>query len=262
MQKNVADIYMGNDARRKGGDGGMVSGINNNLASSFFTNLYGSSNSSNSTLNFLGDYASIKNGSYKKLLKAYYKIGSSNNQSSSSDKTSDSKDATKKMQATKLATSELTKSAKALMDDSLFAKSKAVKNEQTGEVTYDYDRTKIEAAVKDFVSNYNAVIEDAGNADSNSILTKGVILTGATKANTNMLAKAGITIGKDNKLVLDEEKLKTADVTDIKTLFHDKYSYGSTVERNSSAMYYSASSSINSYARKYGSRGVNYDYSA
>ena len=242
----------------------MVSGISNNYINSFFNNLYGngSNSTSNSTSTFLSDYASIKNGSYKKLLGAYYRLGNNNSTSSSSDTTSESKDATKKMQATKLVASDLNKSAKTLMDDKLFAKNKSVKDEQTGEVTYEYDRDKIESAVKDFVMNYNAMIENAGDSDSNSILSKGVILTGATKANTNMLAKVGITIGKDNKLVLSEEDLKKADVSDIKSLFHDKYSYGSTVERNSSAMYYSASSKINSYAQKYGSSGVNYDYSA
>ncbi len=238
----------------------MVSGINNN--SFLFNSFYQTNTTTNSTSTFLSDYASIKNGSYKKLLTAYYKLGNNNSTSSSSDATSESKDATTKLQATKLAASNLNKSSKALMEDKLFEKTKAVKNEETGEVTYDYDLDKIHSAVKSFVEDYNAMITDAGNSSTKSILTKGVILTTATKANDSLLEKVGITIGKDNKLEIDEEALKEAKVTDIKSLFHDKYSYGSIIERNSSAMQYSASSKINSYAAKYGGSGVNYDYYA
>lgn len=241
----------------------MLSGINSNT-SSLFTSFFGTSSTSSTsaTTTFLSDYASIKNGSYKKLLKAYYNLGNSNSTSSSSDATSESKDAATKLQATKLAATDLNKSAKALMEDKLFEKTKAVTNEETGEVTYDYDRDKIEAAVKSFVNDYNALIDDVGDASVNSILKKGVIITTATSANESLLGKVGITIGKGNKLEIDEEELKKASVTDIKSLFHDKYSYGSTVERNSSGILYSASSNISSYVSKYGASGVNYDYYA
>lgn len=40
-----------------------------------------------------------------------------------------------------------------------------------------------------------------------------------TDKNSNMLAKIGITIGKGNKLELDEDALKQADISSLKTVF-------------------------------------------
>ena len=41
-----------------------------------------------------------------------------------------------------------------------------------------------------------------------------------TDKNSNMLAKIGITIGKGNKLELDEDALKQADISSLKTVFY------------------------------------------
>ena len=42
----------------------------------------------------------------------------------------------------------------------------------------------------------------------------------------NMLAKIGITIGKGNKLELDEDALKQADISSLKTVFTGYNSFG------------------------------------
>ena len=47
------------------------------------------------------------------------------------------------------------------------------------------------------------------------------IMTGMTDKNSNMLAQIGITIGKGNKLELDEDALKQADISSLKTVLQD-----------------------------------------
>lgn len=61
-------------------------------------------------------------------------------------------------------------------------------------------------AVKSFVEDYNAVVEQAGNSDTENILRNAMWMTGITDSTENMLARAGSTIGKGNKL--DKETLK------------------------------------------------------
>ena len=46
-------------------------------------------------------------------------------------------------------------------------------------------------------------------------------MTGMTDKNSNMLAQIGITIGKGNKLELDEDAIKQADISSLKTVLQD-----------------------------------------
>ena len=102
------------------------------------------------------------------------------------------------------------------------------KDEKTGEetVTEDYDWDKIVKAVKTFVDDYNSVVEEIGNSDEKRVLRNGVWLTGMTKSTEKLLKKTGITIGKGNKLELDEEEFKEAGIATIKSAF---YGYGRRV---------------------------------
>ena len=148
----------------------------------------------------LGDYAAIKNGSYKKLLKAYYA-------KQDAEKSTISSDAMKNSSLVKSSADALKKSANALNNDALWEKKE------------DYDWDAITKAVKTFVDDYNSVVKLAGNSDSKGVLRNVVWMTGMTEANDNLLSKAGITVGKGNQMELNEDVLKKVDIRTLKTLF-------------------------------------------
>ena len=148
----------------------------------------------------LGDYAAIKNGSYKKLLKAYYA-------KQDAEKSAISSDAIKNSSLVKSSADALKKSANALNNEALWEKKE------------DYDWDAITKAVKSFVDDYNSLVKLAGNSDSKDVLRNAVWMTGMTESNDNLLSKAGITVGKGNQMELNEDILKKADISTLKTLF-------------------------------------------
>lgn len=179
----------------------------------------------------LSDYASIKNGSYGKLLKAYYA-------KQDIEKAASGTDSVQKATLMKSGADVLKKSAEALNNDNLWEKKLIKKkDEKTGEETEieDYDWEAIKKAVKSFVEDYNYVIEQAGESNSKDVLRNAVWMTGITKANEKVLLKAGISVGKGNKLELDEEALIKADIGTLKTLFtgHNSYSNKVSMKANS-----------------------------
>lgn len=223
-----------------------MSGINLNNSSNI-SSLFGSLSSNGTSDSLLSDYASLKNGSYKKLMKAYYKeMGSSStSDSESSKKTSSSKQtaADKKSIAIKDAVSSLAESADALTNSSLYAKKTITTKDENGNEaeTLDYDRDAIYDAVSTFVTNYNKAVSTAADNGSDRVLRQTINMQSATTTNAKMLAKIGITIGKDKTLSVDKETLNKADVATIQSIFGNGGSYGSTISSKASLIYSSAS---------------------
>ena len=216
-----------------------MSGINglNDYSNKYNTNVDysylfgGTQNVSTGGIFNLNDYASIKNGSYKKLMKAYYA-------KQDADKASSGKDTVQKSTIMKTGADALKKSADTLMDNALWEKKKITKiDENTGEEiqTEEYDYEAITKAVKSFIEDYNDVIDEAGESGSKEVLRNTVWMIGNTDANKNMLEKIGISIGKGNKMELDEEKLKKADINTLKTIFtrHNSFSNKISMKANS-----------------------------
>lgn len=191
----------------------------------------------------LTDYASIKNGSYGKLVKAYYA-------KQDAEKAASSGDSVQKSTMMKTGADALKKSADALNNDELWEKKKInKKDEKTGEEieVEDYDWEAITKAVKSFVEDYNDVVEQAGNSNSKDVLRNAVWMTGITEANENMLSKIGITVGKGNKMELDEDMLKKADISSLKTLFTGHNSYANKVSMKASSLSNAAARSSGTY---------------
>ena len=69
-----------------------------------------------------------------------------------------------------------------------------------------------------FVDSYNEMIDKVGNSDSMNILQKGVLMTNTGKVYSSALKRAGITVGSDNKLTLNDN-LSNIKARDIKTVF-------------------------------------------
>ena len=191
----------------------------------------------------LSDYAAIKNGSYGKLLKAYYA-------KQDAEKAVTAGDSVHKSTLMKNGADALKKSADALNNDALWEKKKIKKkDETTGEEieVEDYDWDSITKAVKSFVKDYNDVVEQAGNSDSKDVLRNAVWLTGMTGATGKTLSKIGITIGKGNKLELDEETLKKSDISTLKTLFRGYNSFADKVSVKANGIMNAAARSIGTY---------------
>ena len=191
----------------------------------------------------LSDYAAIKNGSYGKLLKAYYA-------KQDAEKAVTAGDSVHKSTLMKNGADALKKSADALNNDALWEKKKIKKkDETTGEEieVEDYDWDSITKAVKSFVKDYNDVVEQAGNSDSKDVLRNAVWLTGMTGTTGKTLSKIGITIGKGNKLELDEETLKKSDISTLKTLFSGYNSFADKVSVKANGIMNAAARSIGTY---------------
>ena len=174
------------------------------------------------------DYATIKNGSYTKLMKAYYaKEASGDSSTSSITSTSTSKDSSKTLANIESAADDLKKASEALRtngDKSLFTKKQTT--DKDGKVSYEYDTDKIYKAVSEFVDSYNKMLKEGGDSNTNSILRSTKSMVNLTKANSSMLGSVGITIGTDNKLSIDETAFKKADMNTVKSLFHTTGGFG------------------------------------
>jgi hypothetical protein len=220
-----------------------MSGVSNNYSSSTdYSSLFSSLSSSSTGLD-LTDYAAIKNGSYGKLMKAYYK-----NQEAS--KTSESGDSKQTLTLMKSSATALQSSTTALMDESLWEKKLVKKtDETTGEVTEeeDYDWDAITKAVKNFVSDYNTVIGKAADSETKDILRSAARMTSVSAEMSKLLNQVGITIGSDNKLEVDEEKLKSASVGTLKTLFTGSHSFADKMSQKATAISRAASGTSNTY---------------
>ena len=198
-----------------------------------------SSNSTNSLSNsftFLSDYASIKNGSYGKLLKAYYAKESDDSTSSSSSASkyssklgaSTSEDTSETLAKVQSSTDSLKESADALLETG----SKSVFKSEDEDAVYD--------AVAAFVNDYNSVLKATDDVNSTSILQQTLSMVNTTKSNENLLNKVGITINDDNSLSLDKDTFKAANESTVKTLFNNTGSYAYSVSTSASFINYKA----------------------
>ncbi len=201
-----------------------------------FNSLNTNRNSSLGNLNFLSDYASIKNGSYGKLMKAYFnmKDGGSKEVSSIAEKktaqtTSTSADTTKTLASMQSSTDSLKESADALL-----------KTGKESVFTEDAVSDKAYQSVSSFVEDYNSVLKASDKVNSTSILQRTANMVQATANNEEALAKVGITIGEDNSLSIDKETFMKADIADVKALFNGHNSYAYRVSAQSSLINFAA----------------------
>lgn len=212
----------------------------------------GSSTANVASSNFLGDYASIKNGSYYKLMKAYYGKNSSDEVKSIANKketlTSENKKNLAKVQTT---TDALKESADALLktgSKSLFAQKDITATDENGveTTTKGYDTESIYKAVNSFVTNYNSVIGAVKSTSDASVANRTGNMVGATKINAKSLNQLGITINEDNTLSLDKNTFMKADMGKAKSLFNGNGSYGYRMSAQASLINYSADRAVSS----------------
>lgn len=186
-------------------------------------------------LNFLSDYSSIKNGSYGKLMKAYYGTVQSSSTSSGGRKGS-TYNILEKLEAEKRnpkvskdvqeANSKLTSGLSTLKNSiSTLQSSSTYTDTENGSSASD----KVVSAVKSFVSNYNDVVTASKGSTLTSQTSYVANMMSATSANADKLAEIGIRVNAKGTLEINEAKLKAADISQIQEMFssEDVMSYGS-----------------------------------
>lgn len=164
-------------------------------------------------MSWLSDYASIKSGTYSKLMKAYYSSDASKEVSSIGSK---------QVRTTSEETTKYTKAASAAdsVQSSLTDLSK---------LKADSDKDDLYNAVNSYVKNYNAMLENAADTTDNSIDGRINTIKGYTADNADALGRLGISITTKGGLKLDKDTFDQADKSDIETLFAAKGSYGYSV---------------------------------
>ena len=208
---------------------GLSSYANMFRTSSSYSNMFGSGSSSTSSFySNLGEYSSIRNGAYRKLVKSYYKkMNSTDSDTTDKSTTSSTKKNTKLNSAGTVALSTVkseasdlvasTKKLTATGKDSLFA----------SEEKYDADATY--KAVSNFVTQYNDTVDALSKVSSTAVKSAGNHMQNMTNIMSKGLSKVGITVGTDGKLTVDEQKFKAADMSKVKALFNGSSSYAGVV---------------------------------
>lgn len=204
----------------------------NNGISSLFSSL-SAGNSSFNSLNGINisDYASIKNGSYYKVMKKYYSEGGA----SSADSKSAVDAYLKKNQLITDSSSSLSTTINDLRDMSYTEE----------------NRDDLVKKIEEFAKDYNSMIDGAGDSDSKFILQKASWLTNITKEYSETLENIGIEVGSNNKLTVNTDALKEADLNDLKGVF------GANVSNFSNKVLYKAEQ-IYSLSKTYGTSATAY----
>lgn len=203
--------------------------------SSYLFQSLSSSNGGTANLNFLSDYASLKNGSYAKLMKAYYGSGQDSDATTSSTRSS-TKNILKKLEEEKknpkvskdvqTANTNLTSGLSSIKSSlSTLQNSATYTDTEGGKSAAD----KVTSAVKAFVSDYNNVVNAAKGSTLTSKTAYVSNMMSSTAANSGKLSEIGVRVNTNGTLEIDEAKLKTADLSKVQDLFSsdDIMSYGS-----------------------------------
>lgn len=198
--------------------------------------------------NFLGDYMSIKNGSYTKLMKAYYG-GTKTNESvksavkdNSALKAVQTKEEAKKYAKVQSTSDALKESADALLGRALYEQKDIVTKDKDGNETTvkGYDTDAIYKAVNSFVTDYNSVVKAADSADDDKIATRAGFMANQSISNLKSLLAVGISMNADGTLALDKDSFMKADMSKVKKLFNGAGSYGYQVSAQASMINFAA----------------------
>lgn len=217
---------------------GLTSGLGDvysSLLSSGFSSA-GSGLNSLASNTLLSDYVSIKNGSYGRMLKAYYA-----KQTKALEEDNDSKTSKNKVGKDSAASS----SAKAAQKSA-----SALNNLQYTEENID----KIYDGVSSFVKDYNSMIKSASNSSVGAVSNQANTMNNTTYANYKMLAKAGITMNADRTLSIDEKIFKKANMSTLKTLFKGSSSFADQVSNRASQIYRYANNGSSTLYNSQGTR--------
>lgn len=121
------------------------------------------------------------------------------------------------------------------------------------------DAEKSVSAVKSFAESYNSTLDTLANSENTKALEKGVQMVNSTKAYARTLKRVGISVGSDNRLSVDEDKLKAASPLTMKSLFSGSYSLANRIADKASYIHRTAALSSTNLPT-YNSKGNKTDY--
>ena len=198
------------------------------------SSLFGGRSSSSMFYGSLGDYSSIRSGSYKKLLSSYY----------AKTKGTQSSTANRKPYANRYEWNKTNTYANRALT--------AVKKEadeyttttdaETGvkTTTKGYDMDAITKAVDTFVSDYNSAVKAGKDSSNTNVVRNTEYMTKQTSIYARSLAEVGITVEKDQTLSIDKDKFKSANVESLKRIFNGATSFAAQTANRSSSISQSA----------------------
>lgn len=216
---------------------GISINVSNKQDYSYLFQSLSSSSGGMGNLNFLSDYASIRNGSYGKLLKTYYSKAqdSGTETSSKQSRTGDVLDRILEEKKNPKVSKDV-QEANANLTAGLSNMKTSVSALQNGKTYTDTEngqsaKDKVVSAMKAYVSDYNDVLKAARGSTLTNKTAYVANMMSSTAANADKLSAIGVTVNGDGTLSLSEEKLKATDVSEVQKMFSsdDIMSYGSVI---------------------------------
>lgn len=180
-----------------------------------FTNLNKKNSGISAMTGLLGDYASIKNGSYGKLMRAYFKTEGSSEAVSGLAKDSLKKDST-----------EAKSIAKVQETASDLAERLDVLSSAGAGSIYEKDLDDIYDAVKSYIKDYNSALKAGEDTDNATLSSRVKTLATNTAMYEKDLSAIGITINKDSSLSIDKDTFMKSSVSSVQNIFQGKGSLG------------------------------------
>lgn len=177
----------------------------------------------------LSTYNALKNGSYYKVMKKYYK-----NRSETQIPEEELKKAEKKIEATADAAGDVVGAFNEI-------KKLSFKEE---------DREKAAEKAADFIKKYNSLVSYGDGSLYSNVAQKTEWMMNLTDQNAALLNNAGITVGADGKLSFDKEAFMKADEDTLRDTFTRNASWAEKVEYKAEQIYSLAltgDTSANSY---------------
>ena len=222
----------------------------------------------------LGEYNQIRNGTYGKLLKAYYKKynADGSTKTNTTDKitdkvktSSDTVDTAKELESVKDSATALQDAAMKLStvktgSSSLYEKKTIVDTNEDGSTSTrtDYDYDTLVKSVQSFVDAYNETLESVGSIEASSVQQKTQWMTQVTKQYTDELAGVGISVDKDGRLALDEKAFREKDMMELQDFFEGTNSVLGQLARKASNLAGAAELQATRAASAYTATGNNY----
>ncbi|MBE5900041.1 MAG: hypothetical protein E7279_10655 [Lachnospiraceae bacterium] len=198
----------------------------------------------------LGDYSAIRSGSYGKLMKSYYgEQSSSISRGSSSSRSKNVLDEILEERRNPKESKEVS-AANSKLSTSVSTFKNALGTLQSENTYKDTEngldaRSKVENALKSYVSAYNDAVTTAKKSTNMNMTSNVAGAMGATKESVEALGELGITMNHDGTLAFDAKKFKTIELDTVKNVFDGNaaLSYGSKIASRLNRIADSATSS-------------------
>lgn len=221
-----------------------------------YSALFSSLNTKDSNTAFLSDYASIKNGSYGKLMKAYYNqkkadVSDAKATLKTDNKAKTNKTSTKNKEKTEKV-KEVDKKTSALSNAKTSAENFKSSLSNFEKAVAKGDDKEIASKAKAFADSYNKLATAVNEAGNTKVTKAAQNLLDYMGSNLNTLSKAGFSFDETGKLSVSE-KAVSENKSSVETLFGKQSSFASNLESKAATVESRANSALNtekSYTKK------------